>query len=575
MTKKISIEEIMEIFPTLTTEKKYDLERKIEIFDEYIANKRTCYQVIDAIQNIGLSTFFAQIRKYKEGGIIALIHKSTGCTKKGKISETDKQYFVSLYNGSLARENNDQTLDFSGYSFAYFHAHLFLMGYDKISYSTLSKYLKEEGFVSPLGHSKEAKAMRIAAKRNIEFAIGERVEIDATEIYVNILGDDTKMYLHVAYDRGLAAPVGMWLAEQETTVAYFELMARVNGLYGIPLLICTDKRGCFVSLRDQNKKKTYFAKCFENLKCKIMSSSNSNFKPGVEGFNNTLKKQLPNDLERLSIDTVEAINDYLITYVTNTIAYNTFKASKKKGYKEKKNVYQKKISTERLRNKFVTAKKTRKINKNVVTIKGQQYAILIGDNLRNYNSGTILFEITNFRGKVRYKIGNQTVKLIPAQKAKEFVAPVTKLKIRKMPKDNAIRVCKEMYVPIKNNGNHVIIPHDEKVQVIEKSDGFELKWKNRLYKLIKRSSYKNAEFLGDDKIPEITFKHTFRAFGKNFIAVDEDGNHIPVVNKGDVIVTTRNMMFQCIIKGKYYNVIKLEDYIKKSSLPTMKTTLYK
>lgn len=575
MTKKVSIEEIIGIFPTITIEKIYELERKIEIFDEYIEKKRTCYQVIDAIQNIGLSTFFAQIKKYKEGGIMALIHKSTGIKKKGKISDIDKLYFISLYSGSLARENNDPTLDFSGYSFAYFHAHLFFMGYDNISYSTLAKSLKEEGFISPLGHSDEAKAVRIAAKRNIEFDIGERVEIDATEIYVNLEGSDSKMYLHVAYDRGLAAPVGMWLAEQETTVAYFELMARVNDLYGIPLLICTDKRGCFVSLRDQNNKKTYFAKCFENLNSKIMSSSNSNFKPGVEGFNNTLKKQLPSDLERLSIDTIDDINEYLLKYVDNTIAYNKFKVSKKKGYLVKKNVYMKKISNERMRRKFVTAKKTRKINKNVVTIGGQQFAILIGGNLRHYNSGTILFEITNFKGEVQYKIGNQTVKLIPAQKSKEYVAPVTKIKTRKMPKDNAIRVGKDMYVPIKNNGNHVAISQNENVQVIEKSDGFELRWRNRLYKLIKRASYKNAEFLCNDKTPEITFKHTFRVFGKTFIAIDENGDHIPVVNKGDVVVTTRNMKYQCIINNLYYNVVRIEDYNKKSSLPTMKTTLYK
>lgn len=575
MTKKISFEEIMEIYPTITIEKMYELERKIEIFDEYIEKKRTCYQVIDSIHNIGLSTFFAQIKKYKEGGIMALIHKSTAVKKRGKISDTDRQYFISLYSGTLAKEKKDPSLDFSSYSFAYFHAHLFFMGYKNISYSTLSKNLKEEGFVSPLGHSEEAKAVRIAAKRNIEFEIGERVEIDATEIYVILEGIDTKMYLHVAYDRGLAAPVGMWLAEQETTVAYFELMARVNNLYGIPLLICTDKRGSFVSLRDQNNKKTYFAKCFENLNCKIMSSSNSNFKPGVEGFNNTLKKQLPNDLERLEIDTIEGINEYLVTYVDNTIAYNTFKASKKSNYKVKKNVYQKKISNERMRKKFVIAKKTRKINKNVVTIGGQQFTILSGDNLRHYNSGTILFEITNFKGEIRYKIGNQTVELIPAQKAKEHVTPVTKIKIRKMPKDNAIRVGTDMYVPIKNNGNHVVISQNENVQVIEKSGGFELRWKNRLYKLIKRVCYKNAEFLCNDKTPEVTFKHTFRVFGKTFIAIDENGDHIPVVNKGDVVVTTRNMKYQCIINNVYYNVVRIEDYNKKSSLPTMKTTLYK
>ncbi len=102
---------------------------------------------------------------------------------------------------------------------------------------------------------------------------------------------------------------------QETLYAYNIILWELLHRYGKPLLIRTDKRGCFnINMEkriDSEVDFTQFGLSCLKLQIMLECSFDSTFKPNVERENKTIKGRLKAELRRNGILTIEEANEYL------------------------------------------------------------------------------------------------------------------------------------------------------------------------------------------------------------------------------------------------------------------------
>jgi len=570
-------DELLGEFPTINNKVLNFLEREVNCFREYIDSqnvlivKQWTSKEIAEYMEYDISTFFRRIKQFKKYGVKGLVSKKYNTRCATKFTEDQVSTIINLYNGHTAQVEDNPELDFSEYSFEYFHAHVDAELFP-ISYSKLRTILINAGFKSSHERITKSQCGRIAAELNKKYAVGERLEIDATA-YV-LPWNDEKIYFHVAYDRGLKAPVAIYIAPQETTVAYFKLLRLVNNKFGIPINLITDKRGTFVCLLNQDGSKTYFSKCFEGLNCKITSSSNSNIKPGVEGFNKTLKTRLSCDIKRLNINDVDELQKYLTDiFVPNTIKFSSNKQKRKKGHVEPKNVFRKQLTEQQMENKFVIEKRQRTIsNYGTLKINGVQYNTMVDGKVLKYKKGTKIYEVTNFNGEVTYRYGQVKLTLKESILAKYECAidvKITKRNIRR--KDNIISYKSQEFVPVYNNGKIVKVELDKEYEVIDKEGKLSFKYNSKSYNMILKSEFENIEFL----VPPRAYKPTYRStiyFGNvEHVIVDSSNTHIELAIATEVLYNpVVNLKHEFFIDGIAYSVLPVSQYEKKDTLPRSK-----
>lgn len=269
------------------------------------------------------------IIKFKNEGIEGFSHKNKGNKFNKKYSSEIEDEIINLY-----------LEEYYDYNFTHFYEEL----KDKynISFSSLVTILNKADIISPeaqhktnkiyiaemkksisegkatdkeillFEERKEAENKKHFRKSNLLYGFGEQIQMDAASY--QWFGDIVS-FLHLAVDKGTKKVLYGYFDKQETLSAYYIILWEILHKYGRPLLIRTDKRGCFSINMDKKMDSevdfTEFGLSCSKLQIELDCSSDPVFKPNVERENKTIKGRLKAELRRNGICTIEEANAYL------------------------------------------------------------------------------------------------------------------------------------------------------------------------------------------------------------------------------------------------------------------------
>lgn len=476
--------------------------------------------------NLTISHIKKLKRTVKCEGYIGLIHKMKGKSRNFKFDLETKELIVSLFNGAYAITVNNKKYDFTNTTYSYLHKHLNKNGGDlkefgiKISYSQIRNILIANGLIS-IRSKKYNKTHNMAGRlRNVDYLPGERLELDGT--FFDFFDNGKKLCAHVVYDRGLKAPIAIYVSKGETTYGYMRAFKDVVVNYGVPKAIISDKRGTFYNLKTKEKKdkyKTRFNEMLDVMNIKYKYSSNANAKPGVERFNGEFKTNIVSDIKRHGIKTLKEFNDYLKNYV---------KFVQKENLKDTCGVYGKTYKVENYEKIAILKKQKYTIqHKGRIRKDGVEYELLKDGELRQFPKGTKVDYIQSLAGdyfeynnvKYEHKIS------IEVEEVKYERIKVVE-KECKIKDDGSILFNKEKFVIVQNNQRHLEVESGVCVKVQRKSNKFICHYDENTYKVIKLEEYKYKEEIRPKKECSVKFKCLVLYDGEESILVDQNSKII-------------------------------------------------
>lgn len=153
---------------------------------------------------------------------------------------------------------------------------------------------------------------------------GELVQIDASPF--DWLSDGRMLSLHGAIDDATGEVLALWLAETERLDGYFHILERMILDSGVPKSLYMDGHTIFFStkrnklsleeeLDGKTKALTQFGNVLDILGIFPIHAHTPQAKGRVERLWGTLQKRLVVDLRLAGIHTIEAANDFLLSYV--------------------------------------------------------------------------------------------------------------------------------------------------------------------------------------------------------------------------------------------------------------------
>ena len=302
--------------------------KKYEVIKSIIEGKITKKEAEDSL-NLTRRQIDRLILKFKKEGIEVFSHKNKGNLHNKKILVEVENEIVDLYLN-----------EYFDYNFTHFYEEL----KDKynISFSSLVAILNKADIISPEAQHKTIKIYNTEMKKaisektasdkqvllfeerqaeetvkhfrktNLMYGFGEQVQMDAASYQ---WFGDVVTYLHLAVDKGTKKILYGYFDNQETLRAYNVILWEILHIYGRPLLIRTDRRGCFSVNMDKKVDSevdfTEFGLSCSKLGILLDCASDPVFKPNVERENKTLKGRLKAELRRNGITTIEEANEYL------------------------------------------------------------------------------------------------------------------------------------------------------------------------------------------------------------------------------------------------------------------------
>lgn len=512
-------------------------------------------------------------KKFLEGGIQGLVHKSKGKKKPKLFSGELEQTIVGYYSGIFAEEQNNPKLDYSGYNFHHFYTELIYGDLKylniKISYSTLYKGLTSLGFITT--GRKRNKETQNCDGCNIDaiYNFGERVEIDACEW--DWFGEGKKRKAHVAYCRGYRAPLAIWFDDEETTLGYLNLMAIVYAKYGVPVKIIADRRGTFVNLKKQDTPKEYATMFNKSVLFEYgvdyFFTSNPDGKPGVESCNNYIESQLPIEFARRGINNIDSANEYMNEYCEKRIEIAKHK------YKDemfkKQNSFSKPITVEKIRSTFILKEQEVGVDKHgFVPYKGVQYVPIRNGYSVKYNPKTRILVQVNYTGDIFQKLDHSIIELVVAQRKSEHnfkTKDITRF-TKRISDKSTVTYKKIEYVIVANNGYHLELQQGETIE-IEDCEGIVVAFYNKkCYKLVPVKSYDHLDLVLPKRQCKSKFDSTIGYNSDRYVIVNE--KRLPVLMEASTIVDVQmhERKLICKVKDNTYQLVKLDEYEYKSKL---------
>ena len=507
---------------------------RFNVFKELI-NKRI--SINEAANKLGLSK--SQIKKIKkkiiENGYITIIHKLKGVQRAKKFDDKTIKLLVSLYSGSYAKEIGELKYDFSESNYSNFHRHLTHENGDlrefglEMSLSHLRNVLNKEDFIS-VASKKFKKTHNHKGRRfGITYLPGERWETDGT--FEDWFDDGNTRAIHAIYDRGLEAPIALYMDDQETTKGYYEVFKEGFKNYGVPKKLISDRRATFynVSTKDASKKyDTRFNNMLDNFNVEYEYTSNSNGKPGVESFNKDLKTNFINDLKRHNIKTVEEANEYLKKYVLFKQKAINMKKENKHGRKISENEFLD-IATTKRKNMTI-GKKGRIYSANV------EYELLKNNKIVQLSKGTNVKLTESINGKKYVYLKKQRYEAVVSTKVKKEAYAKIEMKEKelKIKEDMTIHYKGTYYVILKNNGKHLELDTYTKVLYQEKEGNKKVFYKGKAYSIVPKEEYAFEYKIRSRKECGVKFHCLVRYERKDYVLVDNDNKIVyqpEVVNK--------------------------------------------
>lgn len=176
--------------------------------------------------------------------------------------------------------------------------------------------------------SKDAKPIK---KQLAKHYWGQIVEIDACQ---HRWFGNKQNHLYIAVDKSTGVVLAYHIEKEETTKGYVILLTKLFKTYGVPKFILTDKRTTFWKCKNDGTTNTPLMKCLSSLGCTLLSNSNPNFKPIVEGTFGILQNNL---IAKACLKEITNLEDYIPFFENEIEQYNSkklIKKSKEKNYFE-------------------------------------------------------------------------------------------------------------------------------------------------------------------------------------------------------------------------------------------------
>ena len=254
-------------------------------------------------QQLGLTTRQVKrlVREYKKYGAEGLVSKQRG--QRGnrkynddKVDEVKRLVTVNYY---------DFGPKFAAEKLTEKHG-------IKISKETLRQWMIDWG----LWEAKRQKQARIHPQRDRRDCFGELVQIDGSP-HDWFEGRGPKCCLLVAIDDATSRLCSLHFEPTETTVGYFKLMHKYLNNHGIPLATYSDRHGIFrINLPTAGEDtETQFGRAARQLGIEVICARSPEAKGRVERANKTLQDRLVKEMRLLGINTIEAANAYLPTFI--------------------------------------------------------------------------------------------------------------------------------------------------------------------------------------------------------------------------------------------------------------------
>jgi len=246
-------------------------------------------------------------KAYREHGECAVIHGNSGRHPVNFTDEKLREKILSLKRSELYINTN----------FTHFCELLEEYENIKISYSTLSRILKEKGIISKRSHRTEGRRFRRRKRKN---AFGEMLQADGSSY--DWFGTGQRCTLHGFIDDATGIVTGLYFCLNECLMGYLEVLRQTLTKYGIPLEFYADKAGIFFV---NNKKeenwtveemlagkaldKTQFGRIVdERLGITMISAHTPQAKGRIERLWGTLQDRLPVWLKINGITNMEQAN---------------------------------------------------------------------------------------------------------------------------------------------------------------------------------------------------------------------------------------------------------------------------
>jgi len=284
--------------------------RKVSLIEELISGRITNKQTASL-----LDLSVRQVQRLKAdastNGVISVLHKNRGRKPANTLDPLISAKLIAIYNSELPHYNFSHATD--------------ILSEEKgitVSVSTVSRYLKAAGFVSP----KAKRRPMHHRSRNPRAREGDLVQMDASSF--DWFGNGSYLHLHGAIDDATGKVLALSFDKEETSAAYCELMFQMNNDGHLPRELYTDGRTCFaydsktkkhLSIADELAGKTervpQFARALKEVGIKLIIAKSPQAKGGIERLWETLQDRLAKDLQRNSINTVELANSFLRQYI--------------------------------------------------------------------------------------------------------------------------------------------------------------------------------------------------------------------------------------------------------------------
>lgn len=285
-----------------------DIERMI-VIQSVIDKKRTGKEASDVL-SISERQIWRLVQKAKKNGINNLKHGNYNKPPKNKIPDEVINKVVKLKRTYIYEKAN----------FKHFTELLKEKENIDLSYSSVYKILKNNGFISKNNHKDRITHRRRKRKENE----GDLVQTDGTPFDWFETGE---LYsIHGFIDDATGKVLGLYMMKNECLLGYLEALRYMLTNYGIPKIIYPDKYSVFfptkkqkVSIEEQLQGKqiptTQFMDIITNLGIKMFPASTSQAKGRIERLWKTLQDRLITEFRINEIKTVEQANKFFTSYI--------------------------------------------------------------------------------------------------------------------------------------------------------------------------------------------------------------------------------------------------------------------
>jgi len=247
-------------------------------------------------------------KKVREEGAAAVIHKNTLRTPSHAIPKETVDKILDI-----KRSDNYADCNFKHYQelLSEFHG-------IEISYSALYEMLTADKIESP----RTKRRFKPHRSRKRKPQAGLLTQTDAS--HHRWLKDDKKFYtMHGVIDDATGQVTGLYMTKNECLLGYFEVFRRTTVNYGIPVSAYADMHTIFQS---PNKRKaeidpkinvndTQIGRALKELGVQLIAARSPQAKGRIERLWGTLQDRLPVEFAIRGITTIDAVNEFLKTYI--------------------------------------------------------------------------------------------------------------------------------------------------------------------------------------------------------------------------------------------------------------------